>query len=198
MKISNVVKGQITQTLMKVLLERAGYRVARFGIEELFQEVVHLSVQQYRALGLPPALRSLPDLLVTDLNIEKAFLVEVKFRALLTAESLRSLHATLTEQSKFWPEMHTVLLTSTTQRSDASFHQDYIRVLRPGEFDRLLPNQYLLEHARPENIGHYVWKELPQLHEVFDRFHWDNDVSRTDDADFIASAIKDLKALSET
>lgn len=198
MKISNVVKGQITQTLMKVLLERAGYRVARFGIEELFQEVVHLSPQQYQTLGLSPALRLLPDLLVTDLNIERAFLVEVKFRSSITRDSLQSLHAKLTEQSKFWPEMYTVLLTSTTRRDNAKFHQDYIRVLRPRELDRLLPNQFQIEHARSENLGHLLWKKLDQLQEVFDRFHWSNDASHCDEADFVATAIKDLKVLSET
>jgi hypothetical protein len=78
MLFSNIIKGQVAQTLVKILLERAGYRVTRLGIEELFQEVVHLDAGQYANLNLPENLRFLPDLLVADSTIEKAFLVEVK------------------------------------------------------------------------------------------------------------------------
>jgi hypothetical protein len=88
MLISNIVKGQITQSLVKVLFERAGYRVVRFGIEELFQEVIHLDASRYERLGLPPSLRMLPDLLIADTKLDKAFLVEVKFRSEITKESL--------------------------------------------------------------------------------------------------------------
>lgn len=53
MLFSNTIKGQVSQTLIKTLLERAGYRVTRFGIEELFQEVIYMDAEQYAKLGLP-------------------------------------------------------------------------------------------------------------------------------------------------
>jgi len=49
--------GVVTQTLLKALLERGGYRVTRLGIEELFAEVKHLDLQQYLGLHLPLQLR---------------------------------------------------------------------------------------------------------------------------------------------
>ena len=57
-----------------------GYRVTRFGIEELITEIKHIVYKQYMGLGLPEALRFLPDLLVADLEMENAYLAEVKYR----------------------------------------------------------------------------------------------------------------------
>ena len=39
MQFVNIVKAQITQTLLASLLERGNYRVTRLGIEELFGEI---------------------------------------------------------------------------------------------------------------------------------------------------------------
>jgi hypothetical protein len=59
----NVVKAQVTQTVLAAILERWGYRVSRLGVEELFGEIKYLDDTQYHALGLPKQLRTLPDLL---------------------------------------------------------------------------------------------------------------------------------------
>ena len=77
---ANVVKGQITQTMLKTILERAGYRVTPFGIEELVTEIKYIDKEQYDTLDLADALRCLPDLLVADYEMTVAYLVEVKFR----------------------------------------------------------------------------------------------------------------------
>jgi len=77
---ANVVKGQITQAVVGALFERWGFRVARLGIEELFGEIKHIDLDQYRRLNLPIQLRTLPDLVVTSVDMTQAFLVEVKFR----------------------------------------------------------------------------------------------------------------------
>lgn len=108
MLFSNTIKGQVSQTLIKTLLERAGYRVTRFGIEELFQEVIYMDAEQYAKLGLPKNLRLLPDMLVADADIQNAFLVEIKFRKQLNKDVLFSLHKTLVEQHKHWPEAYTI------------------------------------------------------------------------------------------
>ena len=194
---SNLVKGQVSQTLIKLLLERAGYRVTRFGIEELFQEIVHLDIEQYSKLELPKSLRTLPDLLVADSAIEKAFLLEVKFRKKLNKKALFSLHSTLCEQHEYWPETYTILMIGSARREDDKFHQDYIRVIRPGELDKLLPSESLIKQSRPENLGYHVWKKLPMLHEVFDKFSWINESCNTDNADLIAIALRDLGAINE-
>jgi len=55
----NIVKAQITQTLLSTLLIRGGYRVTRLGIEELFGEIKYLDLPTYMALNLPLQLRYL-------------------------------------------------------------------------------------------------------------------------------------------
>lgn len=197
MEISNLIKGQISQTLMKILFERAGYRVVRLGVEELFQEIVHLSPSQYGKLGLPKGLRYLPDLLISDLKMEKAFLVEVKYRREITQASLHSLREKLLEQCEYWPEMHVILLNGSPRRFDSNFHQDYIRIIGPGDYNLLLPSDFQIERSRPENIGHQIWEKLPTLNNFFDGFHWKNQNACTEEADFIAASLRELASLGK-
>jgi hypothetical protein len=63
---TNLLRGRMAERILTILLERAAYRVKRFGIEELFDEVKYLDREQYKALDLPEQLRTIPDLLVTD------------------------------------------------------------------------------------------------------------------------------------
>lgn len=77
--LQNLLRGRLAEQILTVLLERAGYRVTRLGIEVLFDEVKYLDLERYLALGLPEQLRTLPDLLVADPGVTWAKLIEVKF-----------------------------------------------------------------------------------------------------------------------
>jgi hypothetical protein len=197
MNISNLVKGQLTQTLVKILFERAGYKVIRLGIEELFQEIVHLDYPQYEKLGIPKNLRYLPDLLITDLKLEKAFLMEVKFRKRMTREVFLELYKNFSEQKKYWPDMYAIILSGTPMQEQSELHQDYIRILTPNTFDRLKIDQFTLEHANPKtNLSLKIWKRLDPLHEIFDNFSWKTGHhGYTDIADFIAASLQEISHL---
>ncbi len=78
--LSNVLRGHLAERILTILLERAGYRVTRLGIEELFDEIKCLDRECYLALELPEQLRSIPDLLVANADMTWAKLIEVKFR----------------------------------------------------------------------------------------------------------------------
>jgi hypothetical protein len=78
----------MAERILVTLLERGGYRVTRLGIEEIFDEIKLLDQREYLDLGLPPALRALPDILVADPQVSWAALVEIKFRR--TPERARS------------------------------------------------------------------------------------------------------------
>ncbi len=99
---SRRMKGALTQTLVKSLLEDANYRVVSLGIEEVMREIAALEQPQYLGLRLPKALRSLPDFLVTDSSIAKAWLVEVKYRRRWDADAIQSLRDKLLEQAGTW------------------------------------------------------------------------------------------------
>jgi hypothetical protein len=127
----NLVKGQITQAVVSVLFEQWRYRVSRLGIEEVFGEVKHVDLAQYRRLNLPIQLRMLPDLLVASIDMTEAFLVEVKFRKELDEETANGLHAALTEQRRHWPQSYALLIIAEPFTKGGRFHQDYMRVVLP-------------------------------------------------------------------
>ena len=134
LEFTDVVKGLITQTTLAALFERGGYRVTRLGIEELFGEIKHIELEQYKRLNLPLPLRFLPDLLVAELDMSNAYMVEVKYRRRFDPKLL---YMELSRQLNHWPQTHTVVMVSEPFIANASYHQDYIRVLTPNDLEVL-------------------------------------------------------------
>src|ERR1043166_4540366 len=137
MTFANLLRSRVAERILVTLLERGGYRVTRLGIEEIFDEIKLLSKAEYLGLGLPPALRALPDFLVADPHVSWAVLVELKFRRRFDDEVARELHATLTEQRVHWPDSHAVIMIAEPFVEGGRFHQDYIRYVKPRETDAL-------------------------------------------------------------
>ena len=183
----NLVKGRVTQTLLAALFERGGYRVTRFGIEEILDEIKLLDLQQYLALGLPHELRTLPDLLVVELDVSHAFLVEVKYRRSFDDTTAASLHDELTHQHEYWPTTYTVLMISQPLTPDRTFHQDYIRVLAPNQTGKLVAQGVPLSKR---------WEDFHHLQRVFKRFNnpkYIYDVQKS--ADRLTTTLRDLANL---
>lgn len=183
-EFKNLVKAQITQGLLTTLLERGGYRVTRLGIEELFGEVKYLDLKEYLGLRLPFQLRFLPDLLVAEIDLKQVFLVEVKFRKRFDARSVRSLYRELSKQREFWPDSYAVIMVAESCIKDGRFHQDYIRVLRPTETDRLINEELSFEQR---------WNHLTHLQQVFKNFK--GSLEHQGNADLITTTLKDLAKL---
>jgi len=184
-QFTNVAKAQITQALLSALLERGGYRVTRLGIEELFGEIKYLDLPEYMALNLPLKLRYLPDLLVADLEMKNAYLVEVKFRRSFDEISASLLHEKLKEQREHWPESYAVIMIAESFVPEGKFHQDYIRVVSPGQTDMLV-NANLSPEKR--------WEDLPQIYHVFKNL-WETSLLYA--ADSITPALRDLAKLQD-
>jgi hypothetical protein len=206
---SNLLKAQITQSLVKVLFERAGYRVGRLGVEELYGEVVHLSEEQYLSLGLPLALRYLPDLLVADQDLNKVYLVEVKYRKAFNEGAMRGLYKELKRQREFWPQSYAVVIVAEPIPEGGRFHQDHIRVVKPDKTECLNPessthiaeigghqcNMILDQYKR---MGcEYIWSQLCILNRGFERFCGNSpeQAQNTVNADYLTAALKELKKL---
>lgn len=100
MEFSNRIKGQLTQSIVRVLLEHAGYRVKSVGIEEIADELRSLSREEYLALELPPFYRTLPDFFVTTRNKTKQWSLEIKYRNAWNNAVRLELHETLRQQTK--------------------------------------------------------------------------------------------------
>lgn len=199
MSFSNVLRGHLAVRIWVALLERGGYRVTPLGIEELFDEVKFLPLGQYLALGLPPALRSLPDLLVTNSNVSWARLIEGKFRQRFDQDVAEELHSALTEQRKYWPDSYAIIMIGESFVMDGRFHQDFVRVVPPSDTEtlRYSPPEGTYENERKRMEK--VWDRLPMITNLFSspancstaeekmksREFWTA-------ADYITRAIKDL------
>jgi hypothetical protein len=184
MSFTSVLKGRLAERILVTLLERGGYRVARVGIEELFDEVKYLSQDEYLELKLPPQLRTLPDLLVADATVSWAKLIEVKFRRTFDGEVAAELHDKLSEQRKYWQESYAILMIGEPFVEGGGFHQDFIRVIPPGQTDLLTGPLSIEEYlsAHPECKGYEpfrhlkggraeaVWNNLPMMTCLFT--HW--------------------------
>jgi hypothetical protein len=198
MTFASVLKGRLAERIIVTLLERGGFRVTRLGIEELFDEVKYLDRQQYLKLGLPPQLRSLPDLLIADPKVTWAKMLEIKFRRRFDIESIRLLHSTLAEQRRSWPDCWAVILIAEPFLQGGRFHQDYIRLLGPNDLERLTPTIWKPDDPQ---FAENVWNSLPMLNKLFHGAHANDEAGNRlarefwTGADFITAAIKDLKSL---
>jgi hypothetical protein len=200
MSFSNVLRGHLAVRIFVTLLERGGFRVTRLGIEELLDDVKFLPLPQYLTLGLPPALRSLPDLLVTNLDVSWARLIEIKFRQRFDREVADELYSTLSEQRIHWPDSYAIIMIGEPFVRDGGFHQDCVRVVPPSDTEKLryapFPEEcYENEQRRMES----VWDRLPMLTTLFPsptQCSIQEEKKRLQEfwaaADYVTRAIKDL------
>ena len=197
MSFENVLKGQMTQTMIKTLFERAGYRVTRLGVEEVFDEVTHLDEASYHALKLPLALRYLPDFLIADSDLTTAFLLEVKYRRAWNEATIDSLRQELTQQRVYWPEAYAVIIIADYPYPASRFHQHYIRVVPPDRTDLLRalgPEDHLRLNPQMRPCEP-IWEDLPWL-TCFARFRAIGDTAiNGKHADMLTGVIKTLRHL---
>ncbi len=162
MNIERAIKGRVTESLAFMLFDRAGYRIARFGIEELFREVKIISKEDYRNLGLDERLRALPDFLVSNAATTEAFQVEVKFRKSFCPDSRRELFETINYQRGFWSNTFHLIFLGKSPRLGARFYQDYIRVITPD---------CLIDDFCDFNVSDFdLWESLCRLNHAFNEF----------------------------
>lgn len=134
-------KGRFGETIVSTILEYAGYRVLRLGVEEVVSEVKAGVARGEWALRLPEQLTTAPDFLVVDPRSGECTLLEVKFRRVLDDGTARELHARLTRQVEYWPGMVTAIIcahrpeVSDASRPDIRAH---IGCLRADDLDRLI------------------------------------------------------------
>lgn len=178
-RFDDLVKGQVTQTILRAVLERVGYRVYPLGIEELVPELCRDVGHALRG-NLPERLRFLPDFMIIDPESSGVYLAEVKFRRRLSEDSLRSVSRELLQRRQFWPETSTVLMVAESD-GDRGFHQDHIRVITSTLGERELLGQQPLRTQ---------WENLPQLQQVFRRIQGSFDNQQVVDA--ITQPLQDL------
>lgn len=198
MSFASTLKGRVAERILMSLLERASLRVTPLGIETLLDEVKFLDHASYKSLGLPPALRSLPDLIVASPRLEWVRLVEVKFRRVFDLEVARELKGQLDRQRQHWPEYYAVLMIGTPRVEGMRFHQDFIRVVPPaGSYEHhpleIHPGLAAAAAQLDERMrAELIWDQLPKLSALVGA-HAEQDFWTS--ADYVTAAIRDLRNL---
>lgn len=81
MEFENRIKKEMTEGIVRALLDDAGYRVIEYGVEKTAREVTPMTPEEYLRLCLPDAVTKTPDLLVLDRTQTAWWLVEIKYRS---------------------------------------------------------------------------------------------------------------------
>ena len=153
------LKGKTTEALAHIIFERGGYRVARLGVEELFREVKVLDAKQYLALCLEPALRTIPDLLVSDSGLTCAYQVEIKFRSQFDFETRKALAELIDQQRAHWPNTHFLVFVGLSPRGPKSkYFQNFVKVITPA-----LDTATMRTFCKDSEF----WEALPTVQDIF-------------------------------
>lgn len=177
MDYNNRVKGSITQTIVKSILEDAGYHVVPLGIEEVLRELKQLNPISYLQLGLPSVLRKLPDFFITDLKNQKHWLLEVKYRRQWNATTHASLEEDLLEQAQKWgPFSFLLLLGHSTHVPSPGYEPSQMPRYRLGVTSLKVENSSLYASTQSGDKAWpaFAWEDFFTVQDyfpnVFDRW----------------------------
>ena len=119
--------------------------------------------------------------------MSNVFMVEVKFRRRFDKDTAKTLHAQLAQQLKHWPQTYAVIMVAEPFRPEATYYQDYIRVLKPEEVDGLVDAR-LTPAQRWETLHH-----LQRIFKCFNNNRYIIDVQKS--ADTLTQTLRDLAKL---
>ena len=166
MKYTSRLKGDITQVLIKTLLEDAGYHIVPLGIEEIIREVKVLTQEKYLSLSLPTSLTKLPDFFIADKDVSKACLLEVKYRNRWNDEVRRKLGQSLKPQVKEWNPLYLMIFLGEPIVKSAEQPTYWMRVARlsyrDGEMVVFNPHSDLVVKWNESS-----WDDFDRVQDVF-------------------------------
>lgn len=124
----NKLKGNITQVILKTLLEDVGYNVVPFGVEEVFREIKELEKEQ--VIELPTTLRKMPDFIVINQDKTKVFMVEVKYRKKWDEDTKQELSETLIPQLQTWNPIYVMMFIGEIDEKLTKYPARFARIAK--------------------------------------------------------------------
>jgi hypothetical protein len=156
MKFQSRIKKELSEGIVRAILDDAGYRVIDSGIENLVRELACLSALEYAGLDYPKAMRALPDLVVMDREQKTKYLVEIKYRSGWSLVLFNEIE----EQVRIYKDLVLVYLNSSPELPPGRLASpaSYLRCCRL----RIDPEtqQYEIEI---QNYGEWVWVPVSDL-----------------------------------
>ncbi|MGU7774996.1 hypothetical protein ACV229_33070 [Burkholderia sp. MR1-5-21] len=196
MDFDSRIKKEMSEGIVKAILEDAQYRVIDSGIEKVVRELAHMDPADYAKLDYPEAMRRMPDFTVMTPDQTEKFLVEVKYRA----QWNRSLFEEIVDQVKIFGELVLVSINAhPPNEKDYHYPSTYIRCCRV----RYQDGQMHVELRSKMKGTHYwlqfdkvwddvnLWWAMSDLRQVFTRLGDD----KLDSSNSLKSAIKALEGI---
>ena len=154
MEFESKLKGNLTEAVASTLFENAGYRVVPLGIEKVVREVSTLDQKSYSKLELSQTLRLMPDLLITEVDMNKAWLVEVKYRRKFEDfKNCEKLKKHLLEQAKRWGDFWILLFVG--EGGCTGYGGDHCGILNVG-----IKSDELIFYKKDKNGEYSSWSDL--------------------------------------
>jgi hypothetical protein len=167
MQFDSKLKGNITEIISATLFETHGYRVIPLGVEKVVREIVSLDQEQYSKLDLPATLRSMPDFLVSEIDMSFAWLIEVKYRKSFSSfKKDEALKLKLISQAEKWGEFW-VLLFLGKQEGVNPHSGGYCGLIRISLKDGCLAFVKKKETSRNLDWKHLNFSDFSRLQTVF-------------------------------
>ena len=167
MDFDNKLKGNLTEIISSSIFEDAGYRVVPLGVEKVVRESTTLDHEEYTKLNFSKTLRSMPDLLVTEVDMSNAWLVEVKYRkTFLSFKSCLKLKKILNEQAKRWGAFYVLLYVGKQASNMSSFSGSYCGVIKLDSKNDLLHFERK-NSSKLIDWGSLDWKHFSRVQDVF-------------------------------
>ena len=165
MDFHNRLKKEMSEGIVRAILDDAGYRVIDCGIEKVLREVACLSADQYKHLGFPHAFRLLPDMTVMNREQTETFFIEVKYRSVWS----KSLFDEVEEQARIFKQLVVVSINGTppNPRGKDKLPSRHLRCCRA----RHTGDKYQVELKRRDlDGGGSEWVDVHDLEE--DNLWW--------------------------
>ncbi len=147
MNFENRIKKEMTEGIVRAILDDAGYHVIDFGIEKIVRETVTMPKTDYLNLAFPDVMRNAPDLVVLDKSKQNKILVEIKYRTKWDGEIFEEVK----EQVKQYKELVLVSIFSSAPNPQEKepLPSRYLRCCRL----RYLDDKYEIEVKQTEYYG---------------------------------------------
>lgn len=156
MKFLDRVKKEMSEGIVRAILEDANYRVIDSGIEKIIRELSCMTAPAYKKLEFPKAIRLLPDFTVMEENQQNKILVDVKYRSEWNFDLLDEVR----EQVELFEAVTIVVVNSKPPELSAErkiYPSAYIRAIDLKFED----NKYLIKNRSGKNPRKEIkWTEV--------------------------------------
>ncbi|WP_249176553.1 hypothetical protein [Burkholderia vietnamiensis] len=183
MSFTSRIKKEMTEGIVRAILEDAQYRVIDSGIEKVLRELSCLSSVEYGVLGYPDAMSHLPDFTVMNREQTTKQLVEVKYRT----DWGKTLLEEVENQVRIFGEIVLVSVNAKAPNPNGqNLPSRFLRCCRlkyDGGIYKVELNRQKKEDksiyqawepVKALNDGTWLWWAMRPLHEVFSQLKEDS------------------------